>query len=149
MSCVKKIDVETFLGPIEDEVDFFFSNFFGSVYPSIYREDVYWKPPTDVYETSHDYFVIMELGHMKPEDVSITFNDGILTIQGVRKAVPSSEQRKYHKMEINYGPFVRRIPIRDEVDIESLSAKYHDGFLEIRLPKREISHNNIIDIEIE
>ena len=42
------------MGPLEEEVDFFFSSFLGSSYPSIYREELCWKPPTDVYETEFE-----------------------------------------------------------------------------------------------
>ena len=130
-------------------MEFFFSSFLGTSYPSIYRKELCWKPPTDVYETENDYVVIIELAQMKPEEVSITFQDGVLLIRGIRKAVPPAERRRYHKMEINYGPFERKISVSDEVDIESLSASYRDGFLEIQLPKKSSSPTNTVNIEVE
>jgi HSP20 family protein len=141
-----KIKVKEMLGPLEEEMEFFFSNFFGTSYPSIYRKELCWKPPTDVYETEKEYVVILELAQMNPEEVSITFHEKILTVRGVRKAIPPTEQRRYHKMEINYGPFERRIAITHDVDIENLSASYKNGFLEILLPK---SITQIDDKEIE
>ena len=52
-------------------------------------------------------------------------------------------------MEIHYGPFEQRVPVPGEVDIDKLTAHYKDGFLEIRLPKIELSSMDSIDIEIE
>ncbi len=146
MSHHKKTLLENVLAPLEDEIEFFFSNFVGSSYPSIYRKELCWKPPTDVYETETDYVVILELAQVKNEEVSITFRDGILAIRGVRQTIPPSERRHYLKMEISYGPFERRVAISEDVDMDQLSAQYKDGFLEIRLPKKK---TDSLNIEIE
>ena len=149
MAETKELSLTALLSPLEDEVEFFFSSFFGTSYPSIYRKELCWKPPTDVYETESNFVVILELAEMKAEEVSITYQEGILMIRGIRKAVPPSERRRYHKMEINYGPFERRIAIPADVDIGNLSAVYKDGFLEIRLPKKRIPPVETVDIEVE
>ena len=149
MDDAKEWTFKDLLGPMDEEVDFFFSNFFGSSYPSIYRKELCWKPPTDVYETEKDFVVILELAQMKSEEVSITYERGVLFVRGVRKAVPPTERRRYQKMEINYGPFERRIAVSENVDLESLTARYEDGFLEIMLPKRQSNMGISIDIEVE
>lgn len=148
MSDTKELKLEALLAPMEEEMEFFFSSFFGTSIPSIYREEICWKPPTDVYETASDFVVILELAQMKPEEISITYQNGVLFIRGVRKAVPPSEQRRYHKMEIHFGPFERKIAIPGDVDIDALSASYKDGFLEIRLPKIQTQVSGTLDIEV-
>lgn len=148
MSDTKELKLEAMLAPMEEEMEFFFSSFFGSSIPSIYREEICWKPPTDVYETSGDFVVILELAQMKPEEISITYQNGMLFIRGVRKALPPSEPRRYHKMEIHFGPFERKIAVPGDVDIDSLSASYKDGFLEIRLPKKRSLSADALDIEV-
>jgi len=134
---------------VEDEFDFIFSNFFGSIYPSLYRKGLHWKPPTDFFETDEEFVVVLELPQVEVKDVSITYQQGILAIRGVRKAVPPSERRRYHKMEIHYGPFEQRIPLPGEIDLEHLAAHYKDGFLEIRLPKMNIALTNSVTIKVE
>lgn len=135
--------------PIEEEMEFFFSSFFGSSYPSLYRKELCWKPPTDVYETDSYFVVILELAQMNPADVSITYRDGILFIRGMRRSVPPKERRQYHKLEINYGPFERKIAIPDDVDVEALVATYKEGFLEIQLPKLKNNEENVINIKVD
>ena len=149
MPNTKDIHLKDLFGPLEEEMEFFFSSFFGTTYPSMYRKEICWKPPTDVYETDTDFVVILELAQMKAEEVSITFQNGILYIRGIRKAVPPTERRRYHKMEIHYGPFERKISVPGDLDIKDLSAFYKDGFLEIRLPKPRISSAEIVDIKVE
>lgn len=135
------------LSPMDEEMDFFFSSFFGSSYPSLYRKELTWKPSTDFYETDKDFVLIMELAQIKPDEVSIVFQQGILTVRGIRKGIPPCERRRYHKMEINYGPFEQRVTITGEVDMEKLSATYKDGFLEIRLPKKRKHRVDTIEIQ--
>lgn len=137
-------DIEL-LSPMEEELDFFFSSFFGSSYPSLYRKELTWKPSTDFYETETHFVLIMELAQVKPEEVSISFRDGFLTIRGTRKAVPPGERRRYHKMEINYGPFELRVAVSKEIDMDKLSAYYKDGFLEIRIPIKRLNPVTVIE----
>ena len=134
---------------VEDEFDFIFSNFFGSAYPSLYRKGLHWKPPTDFYETDDEFIVILELPQVEVKDVSITFQQGVLSIRGVRKAMPPVERRRYHKMEIHYGLFEQKIPLPGEIDLDGLEAHYKNGFLEIRLPKVQMSLSNSVDIKVE
>ncbi|MCD6117497.1 Hsp20/alpha crystallin family protein [bacterium] len=141
--------IKSVLSSLDEEVEFFFSAFFNGTYPSIYRDELYWKPPTDVYETDEAFVVVVELANMKSDEVSISYQDGILTIHGVRQAEAPSEQRRYHKMEINYGPFERKVDIPEDVEIEKLTAKYEFGFLEIKLPKRGRNSGKIIEVEVE
>jgi len=133
------------LGPLEEELDFFFASFFGSSYPSLYRKELTWKPSTDFYETEKDFVLVMELAQIKPEEVSITYKDGTLTVRGIRKGVPPSERRRYHKMEINYGPFEQKVSVPGDIEVDKLNVFYNDGFLEIRIPKKQ---NRSIEIEV-
>ena len=153
MSDDKKLKIKNFdldlSGPLEDEIDFIFSNFFGSAYPTLYRKELLWRPPTDSYETEDEYVVILELAQVETKDVSVTLAEGVLSIRGVRKTTPPAERRRYHKMEIHYGPFEQKVPIPGEVDMENLSAHYKDGFLEIRLPKKSAPSKDIVDIKVE
>ncbi|MBN1780020.1 Hsp20/alpha crystallin family protein [bacterium] len=144
-----RLDQWDLMSLVEDEFDLIFSNFFGSAYPSLYRKGLHWKPPTDFFETEEEFVVILELPQVDVKDVSITYQQGILHIRGVRKAVPPSERRRYHKMEIHYGPFEQRIPMPGDVNLDHLAAHYRDGFLEVRLPKIQLSLNDSIDINVE
>src|SRR5579859_7975245 len=47
------------------------------------------------------------------------------------------EQRTFHTLEIPYGRFERTLHLPDGTDTAAASASYHDGLLEITLPKRQ------------
>jgi HSP20 family protein len=93
-----------------------------------------WKPPTDVYETDDAMVVHMDIAGMRPEDFTVEFSEGILTIGGSRQ-LRSEGKRHYHSMEVQIGPFERRLRLPVPVDPTSLRATYEHGFLEVRLTK--------------
>jgi HSP20 family protein len=93
-----------------------------------------WKPPTDVYETADALVIHMDIAGMRSEDFQVQIADGILTIAGER--VPRREgKRHYHAMEVQIGPFERRLRLPVPVDPSSMHASYDAGFLEVRLRK--------------
>ena len=92
-----------------------------------------WSPPTDVYETEHEYVVRVEIAGMRDADFDITFEDGYLVIAGARPDIP--ERRAYHQMEIRFGRFSVAVGLPGPVDVEESRAEYLDGFLAVTLPK--------------
>jgi HSP20 family protein len=93
-----------------------------------------WKPPTDVYETADAIVVHMDIAGMQPEDFTVEFAEGVVTITGER--APRGEgKRHYHSMEVQVGPFERRLRLPVPVDPTSLRATYEHGFLEVRLTR--------------
>jgi HSP20 family protein len=93
-----------------------------------------WKPPTDVYETESDIVVHMDVAGMRPEDFTVEYAEGVLTIAGERPA-RGEGKRHYHAMEVQIGPFERRLRLPVPVDPTSLRATYDQGFLEVHLTK--------------
>lgn len=93
-----------------------------------------WKPPTDVYETDDTLVVSMDIAGVRHEDFSVEVSEGILTIGGSR-SLKREGKRHYHAMEVQIGPFERRLRLPVPVDPQSLRATYDNGFLEVRLTK--------------
>ncbi len=60
-------------------------------------------------------------------------HDGALIIAGERLR-PAKCDRRYQQMEIDHGPFQRRIQIHEQVDAKAASATYENGLLQIVLP---------------
>src|SRR5262245_50806732 len=66
-----------------------------------------WAPAVDIQETEKEYLIKADLPEVKKEDVKVEFEDGVLTVEGERK-LEKEEKGKYHKIEREYGKFVRR-----------------------------------------
>src|SRR6185436_5956160 len=86
-----------------------------------------WKPPTDVYETDESLVVHMDIAGMRGgDDFKVELANGILTIGGERLA-PREGKRHYHAMEVQIGPFERRLRLPVPIDPESLRSSYDAG----------------------
>jgi HSP20 family protein len=101
-----------------------------------------WRPRADVYETETQLVVQLDIAGMQAEDFSVEIADGVLTISGERIA-RGEGKRHYHAMEVQIGPFERRLRLPVPVDPESLRASYEHGFLEVRLTKRPSAPHSV------
>jgi HSP20 family protein len=118
---------------IADELEVYF-NEIAHGRPIGFLGSLKWKPPTDVYETADAVVVHVDIAGMRSEDFHVELAGGILTISGERLARREGK-RHYHAMEVQVGPFERRLRIPAPVDPDSVHATYDAGFLEVRLRK--------------
>jgi HSP20 family protein len=94
-----------------------------------------WMPRINVMKSGDDLAVHVELAGIKPEDVSIEVTDGVLTLSGERKAEVEREDEGWMIRESSFGSFERSIALPDGVDPSSIRADFHDGMLEIHVPR--------------
>ena len=97
-----------------------------------------WAPVVDIYEAANkDVVVKAELPDMKREDIKVTFENDVLTIEGERKFAEAPAREHYHRIERQYGAFRRSFTLPVPVDGARVQASYQDGVLTITLPRRE------------
>ena len=96
-----------------------------------------WGLPLDVVEDENDYLVKASLPGVKPDDLDITYNKGMLTIKGEIKDESDSTRGQYHLRERRYGTFSRSISLPSTVKPEDIQAEFQDGILILKLPKAE------------
>jgi len=94
-----------------------------------------WKPRTDVFETDDALVVLVDIAGMHADAFQVEVADGVLTVSGERPAPQHESKRQYHAMEVQIGPFERRLRLPVPVDPTSVRATYEQGFLQIRLTK--------------
>ena len=94
-----------------------------------------WAPAVDISERKDAYLVAVELPGVKADEVEITFEDGLLTIQGERHFAHDSAEEKMHRAERCYGAFRRSITLPSHVEADKIEASTQDGVLQILVPK--------------
>lgn len=87
--------------------------------------------------------VVVELPGVEPDDIQIYADDRTVLVTGERRRVCTG---RYHQMEIDYGPFQRRIVLAERVDPSEARAEYRNGLLTIALPvaQREPAQERIV-----
>jgi HSP20 family protein len=94
-----------------------------------------WTPALDISERKDAYLVTVELPGVRAEDVAITFQDRLLTIQGERHPAGDTAGEKVHRVERRYGAFRRSIPLPSHVMADAIEATAQDSVLRILMPK--------------
>jgi len=105
-----------------------------------------WAPAVDISERKDAYLVAVELPGVGIDDLEITFEDGLLTIQGERHFAPDSSGEKVHRVERRYGAFRRSIILPSHVMADAIEAMAQDGVLRIVVPKAEEVHAKRIQV---
>jgi HSP20 family protein len=96
-----------------------------------------WAPALDISERRDAYVVTVEVPGVSPDDLEITLEDGLLTIQGERQFTQESTGQQFHRVERRYGSFRRSITLPARVQAESIEASFENGVLEVIVPKAE------------
>lgn len=94
-----------------------------------------FQPNLDSFHTDepHELTVIVELAGIDPARLTVAVSDRTLIVAGERARTPS-RGRVYQQMEIEYGPFERRVRLAEDVDPRAATARIEAGLLTIVLP---------------
>jgi HSP20 family protein len=107
-----------------------------------------WAPMVDISERKDAYLVAVELPGVGLDDLEITFQDGLLTIQGERRDPHDAATEKLHRVERRYGTFRRSITLPSHVMADGIEATTQDGVLQILVPKAAELHAKRIQVHV-
>jgi HSP20 family protein len=107
-----------------------------------------WLPAVDVKEEDERFLVRADLPGVKPDDISITTENGMLTISGTRETRTQEESDGYRKSERVAGRFYRRFTLPETANVEKIEATTDHGVLEISIPKQPEVQPRRIDVRV-
>ncbi len=96
-----------------------------------------WAPAVDIKEEESGFVLHADIPGVKPEDIDVSMEDGVMTIKGEKESETKTEKDGYKRVERTSGSFYRRFSLPDTADAEAISAQSKHGVLEISIPKRE------------
>ena len=107
-----------------------------------------WAPACDIFETETELVLKFELPQVEKENIKITMQNHVLTLNGERKFEEETKRENYHRVERHYGKFMRSFNVPMFVDATKISAEFNSGVLTVTLPKREEAKAKQIDVNI-
>ncbi|PYP90026.1 MAG: heat-shock protein Hsp20 [Blastocatellia bacterium AA13] len=108
-----------------------------------------WTPAVDVYEDEGAYLIKAELPEINKDDVKVSLDKNVLTINGERRLENEEKRDNYHRVERNYGQFFRSFTLPPNVNIEAIAAEFKDGMLKLTLPKKEEAKPKQIEVAVK
>lgn len=112
--------------------------------PELSQEDLSWSThrdegelAVDIFENDKALFVKTAIAGVKPEDLSLSLSQDLLTIRGQRTDEHSNEGHNYLTRECHWGAFSRSIILPSNVRTDKAEAIFRAGILLIKLPKSE------------
>lgn len=113
--------------------------FFRSDFPDIWDGgDTFTEtvPSVNIREEKDNYFVDMAAPGLKKEDFDISVEGNLLTISCDKEEKKDEEAEGYSRKEYSYSCFSRSVTLPDYADSDRIAAKYIDGVLTLRIPKK-------------
>ncbi len=112
-------------------------------------DTVEWAPSANISETDKEYLIRAELPAVKKEDVKVTVDDGMITIEGERKQQKEDKNEKLHRVESFYGHYTRSFSLPESVNESAIRCESKDGVLTVHIPKAEITKQQPKQIKVE
>ncbi|RMG04184.1 MAG: Hsp20/alpha crystallin family protein [Nitrospirae bacterium] len=94
-------------------------------------------PSVNLWQNHEGAVLYAEVPGIEKDDLEITVTGKSLTIKGKRNEEPLAEGERYHLRERRTGEFSRTIELPYHVETDKITAKLHNGVLEVKLPRAE------------
>lgn len=93
------------------------------------------RPLIDLIETEEKYILKAEINNVKKENIDLQATSKSIELKVGFDEDEELGEGRYIIKEITKGIVTRKIPLKNEIDIESISAKFDDSLLEVTIPK--------------
>jgi HSP20 family protein len=131
------------------DLDEFFRRFSGLQRRGTGSDAGEWSPAANISETAGEYIIKAELPAVKKEDVSITLQNGVITISGERKFDKEDKDESTLRVESFYGTFSRSFALPENADQDNIKAESKDGILRVRIPKVAAKSPKSVEIKVQ
>lgn len=122
------------------EIDRLFEDTFG-------REGGTFTPAVDIKENEQEIMLEVELPGLKPENVEVMAENGVLTIRGEKRTErKEGDDNRYQVVERTYGTFVRTFQLPQGVDEDQIKGEFENGVLSVTIPKTALPQPKRIQI---
>lgn len=113
-----------------EDMDKYFTNADVATFPA----GEFWAPAIEMKEEGGKFSVKAELPGLTKEDVKVTVNDNVLTLEGERRHEKEEKREGYFHSERSYGKFARSVRLPEGAKAGDTVAQFNNGMLEVSMP---------------
>lgn len=111
------------------------------------KDPAEWAPAVDILEEKGRFLLRADVPGVRPTDVDVSMDAGVLTVSGVRNAEEHSEDTDLRRTERLTGRFSRRFTLPETTDADGITARISNGILEVVIPKLPEVQSRRITVE--
>jgi HSP20 family protein len=105
--------------------------------------------PVNIAETEKGYRIEAPVPGFRPENVEITFADGVLSINARRTDEKERKEGNYLRREVAFGSYRRQITLPGDIRSEDIKASFDNGVLTIEVPRAPRPQPKRIEVRAE
>jgi HSP20 family protein len=106
-----------------------------------------WVPAVDIIEEKERFVLRADVPGVDPANIDVSMDAGVLTVSGERHVEDIAEEDGMRRMERSSGRFFRRFTLPETADADNITAKSHNGILEVTIPKQAMIEARRITVE--
>lgn len=135
--------------PLQKDISQILEDFLKKPDDSSFVETGNWAPAVDIKEEKDKFLVIADIPGVDKNDIHISLENNLLSIQGERNIVLKEDKEGYTRRERMSGQFYRHFNLPQTADEAQISASYKNGVLEVTIPKKQMAVQKRIEISTE
>jgi len=143
MTLYRPITIENAL----DDFDRLMGSFFGDSPLAPARSPYSRVPAVDVHETEDGYTVEAELPGYDEKNVEVHVEGRTLTLESKKEEENKKDEGRYVIRERRSASFSRSFSLPEDADLETISASFKNGVLELAIKKREEAKRRVVKID--
>jgi len=124
---------DEFLTPFSTFLDDFFNESIPSLDVGFFKNGAY--PKVDVIDEETQVTIQAEVPGLSKDQVSVELEDGVLRIKGEKREDVNDKSKKYVHRELKHSSFCRSFSVGNNIDKDSVDAKFENGILNVTLKK--------------
>ncbi len=130
---------------LRNEFDTLFNRFLGQ-WPTPFAGESGRSWGLDLEDGDKEVVVKAEAPGFKPAELDVQVSGNLLTIKAEKKQESKGEKGNGHYAERRYSSFRRTVTLPPGTEADKIEARYHNGLLEIHVPKSEEAQGKRIPV---
>ncbi len=96
-----------------------------------------WSPAINVVDNEQNYEVEVAAPGLKKEDFKVSVENRVLTVSGKTEKEEEEKKKNYTRKEFSSKSFSRSFTLPENIEEDSIEAKYGEGVLKLTLKKSQ------------